>query len=85
MNKVFIGTGTLQDFAQDYEKTAIANKGRMWSTCYPSGQARGNATGFNMLFEYVIGYEDFDNQNPQQQNIQLRQPVSMTQQKPMEM
>ena len=57
MNKVMIGKGTLQEFSEDYEKVAEANKGRMWSQLYPTGQARGNSEEFNQLYEWVIGYE----------------------------
>ena len=56
-SKILIGKGTLQEFSEDYEKTADANKGRMWSQLYPTGQARGNANETHMLYEWVIGYE----------------------------
>jgi len=69
MNKLMIGKGNLAKFAQDYEKTTTVNKGRMWSTCYPTTELNTADPEFKMVYEYVIGYEVLDTPDTKQLNL----------------
>lgn len=68
MNKVMIGKGNLQKFAEDYEKVTQINKGNMWSVCYPTtSDLNNNQEEFKLTYEYVIGYVVYDEPTTQQQ------------------
>ena len=67
MNKILIGKGNLQKFAQDYELTVAINKGQMWSQLYPvpvSQNVNTEHPEFAQMYEYVIGYTILEEVKP---------------------
>ena len=70
VNKILIGKGNLQRFSEDYEKTTIVNKGRMWSQLYPINiDICNNEHEFRQAYEWVIGYEVNEEVQQQQKMV----------------
>lgn len=71
MNKILVGKGNLKQFAEDYEKVALTNDGRMWSQTTPiDSDICKNEPEFKQAYEYIIGYEKYDKPTP----VQLAKP-----------